>query len=182
MLLDGDRSGNAVASEPSTYGAQLPECDDSAYERLRVERESAGEKRGVDDLGHVGSTVVVVVRVSLALGLALVLMTGVVSAENPDQSANGLFRVTWEPRTDSVAARTIQGHVYNDSPLRVTDVRLQVEGLGADDHPVGKTFAWALGDIVPSGETSFVVDSMPGAVTYRIGVVSYDVVSSAEAP
>jgi hypothetical protein len=123
----------------------------------------------------------VAVRVSLVPGLALVLMTGVAWAQNPDQPANGSFRVTWEPRKDSVA-QTIQGHVYNDSPLRVTDVRLQVEGLGADDHPVGKTFAWALGDIVPGGETSFVVDSMPGAVTYRIGVVSYDVVSSAEAP
>jgi hypothetical protein len=35
---------------------------------------------------------------------------------------------------------------------------------------------------VPGGETSFVVYGMPGAVTYRIGVVSYDVVSSTEAP
>jgi hypothetical protein len=105
----------------------------------------------------------VAVRLPLALGLALVLMTGLASAQNHDQPATGSFRVRWEPRMDGPAGR-IQGHVYNDSPLRVTDVRLRVEGLSADDHPVGKTFAWALGDIVPGGETTFVVDGMPGAI------------------
>jgi hypothetical protein len=124
---------------------------------------------------------VVAMRVSLALGLALVLMTGVAWGQSHNQSANGSFRVTWEPWKDGRAG-TIHGHVYNDSPLRVTDVRLRVEGLSADGHPVGNAFAWALGDVVPGGETSFVVYGMPGAVTYRIGVVSYDVVSSTEAP
>ncbi len=72
--------------------------------------------------------------------------------------------------------------VFNDSPYRVTDVRLQVEGLDADHHLVGRTLAWAIGDIAPGGETSFVAEPMPGAVRYRITVVSYDLVSLGQAP
>jgi len=40
---------------------------------------------------------------------------------------------------------------------------------------------WALGDIGPNGETSVVAETIPGAVTYRITVVSFDLVS-VEAP
>jgi len=44
-------------------------------------------------------------------------------------------------------------------------------------RPVGRTFTWALGDIAAGGDSSFVTEAVPGAVTYRITVVSYDVVS-----
>jgi hypothetical protein len=63
----------------------------------------------------------------------------------------------------------------------VTDVRLQVEGLDSDRQTVGRTFVWAFGDIAPGGETSFVAEPMPGAVSYRITVVSYDLVSLGQA-
>jgi hypothetical protein len=36
---------------------------------------------------------------------------------------------------------------------------------------------WALGDIDPGGESSFVTEAMPGAVTYRITVIAFDIVS-----
>jgi hypothetical protein len=38
---------------------------------------------------------------------------------------------------------------------------------------------WALGDIDPGSESSFVAEAMPGAVTYRITVISFDIVSAA---
>jgi hypothetical protein len=77
---------------------------------------------------------------------------------------------------------TIKGNVFNDSPYRVTDVRLQIDGLDADRRLVGRRLAWAFGDIVPGGETSFVAEPLPGAVDYRITVVSYDLVSQPQAP
>jgi hypothetical protein len=89
--------------------------------------------------------------------------------------------VSWGPETDHVTSR-IEGRVHNDTGFRVTDVRLQVEGLDADRHPVGRTFAWALGDIAPGGATSFVAERMPAAVTYRIVVYSFDVVSVGPTP
>jgi hypothetical protein len=42
--------------------------------------------------------------------------------------------------------------------------------------------AWALGDIAPGGESSFVAESVPGSVSNRITVVSFAVVSVVQAP
>jgi len=51
-----------------------------------------------------------------------------------------------------------------------------------DGQPVGRTFAWALGDIGPGDETSFVVECMRDAATYRIEVNSFDFVSGNQLP
>ncbi len=53
----------------------------------------------------------------------------------------------------------------NDSPYRVTDVQLEVEGLTPDERSAGRRVVWALGDIEPGGESSFVTEAMDGAVT-----------------
>ncbi len=122
-------------------------------------------------------------RTILALGLVLVSLTTTVWAQSRDVSTNGWFRVSWATHANG-ATRTprIETSVHNDSPYRVTDVRLRVEGLDADNHPVGERSVWAFGDIVPGGETGCVVESMLGAVTYRITVISFDLVSFGQAP
>jgi hypothetical protein len=120
-------------------------------------------------------------RVALGLGLAVALMTAPVWGQEHDPFAAGRFRVTWEPRPYGPAGM-IEGHVHNDSMIRVANVRVEVEGFAADRHPVGRRLAWAVGDVVPGGEAYFVVESLPGAVTYRMGVVSFDIVSGVEAP
>lgn len=116
-------------------------------------------------------------KFALAPGLALVFLTTAAWGQSHDPSANGWFRASFGVGGYSVPP-TIQGQVYNDSSYRVTNVRLRIEGLSADRDSVGHTFAWALGDIAPGGDTSFVVETIPGAVTYRISVVSFDVVSA----
>jgi hypothetical protein len=127
----------------------------------------------------VGATVVVI-RILAGLGVALMLTTAA-WGQNRDQLADRWFHVSWQPRTDGVPP-TIGGRVHNDSPYRVTDVHLQVQGLNAEGHEVGQRFAWALGDIPAGGETSFVVETMPGAVDYRISVHSFDIVSVGQSP
>jgi hypothetical protein len=117
----------------------------------------------------------------LGLGVTLVLTTAVAWGQDRRQPASDSFRVTWQPRATGVVP-TIEGRVYNASPVWVTDVRLQVEGLDPEGHAVGRRFAWALGDIVPGGESSFVVDAVRGAASYRITVVSFSVVSVTQAP
>ncbi len=86
-----------------------------------------------------------------------------------------------ERETDPVAHR-VEGRVHNGSPFRVTDVRLDVRGLDANRRPVGQTFVWAIGDIASGGQSSFVFEAMPDAVTYHITVVSYHVVSGPPVP
>jgi hypothetical protein len=116
----------------------------------------------------------------VGLGLAMVLVATMASAEDQRSLGPDAFRVSWQQETDPVARR-IEGHVHNDSSFRVTDVRLEVRGLDAKSNVVGRTFPWAVGDIEPGGETSFVFDGMPDAISYRIVVVSYDVVSGSAA-
>ncbi|MGH7392221.1 MAG: FxLYD domain-containing protein [Candidatus Rokuibacteriota bacterium] len=120
-------------------------------------------------------------RIPPALGLALVLLATAARGQSQDSRASGWFRVSWERPVYSLVPR-IAGQVHNDSPFRVTAVRLRVEGLDADSRPVGQAFVWALGAIEPGGRTTFAVEPMPGAVTYRIAVASFDVVSGPEAP
>jgi hypothetical protein len=91
------------------------------------------------------------------------------------------FRVQWTPSGDGAMA-VIKGTVSNGSPYRVSDVRLKVEGWDANQHAVGTRLAWAFGDIASGGETHFAVEALPGAVTYRIEVVSYDAVSLDSSP
>jgi|KBSSwiStaDraftv2_1062776.scaffolds.fasta_scaffold474186_2 hypothetical protein len=117
----------------------------------------------------------------LCLGLALVLATAVAWGQDRRQPAGDSFRVTWQPRATGVVP-TIEGRVHNASLVWVTDVRLQVDGLDPEGHGVGRRFAWVLGDIVPGGESSFVVDAVRGAAGYRITVVSFSVVSVTQAP
>jgi hypothetical protein len=120
-------------------------------------------------------------KCSTVLALALGLITAPAWGQSREQLANGSFRVTWQPQTVGMVP-SIEGQVYNGSRLRVTNVRLQIEGLDRDSHPVGKRVAWALGDIAPGAETSFRVEPMSGAASYRIDVLSYDVVSGSQAP
>ena len=124
-------------------------------------------------------TVMAVTTRALAFALGLVLLTMPAwgqAGQTGEQAAQRWFRVSWAPPTEGVVS-SIKGSVFNDSPYRVTDVRLQVEGLDPDRQPVGHLLVWAFGDIAPGGETSFVAEPVPGAVSYRITVVSYDLVS-----
>ena len=115
-------------------------------------------------------------RSAVAVGFLLVALTTVAGAQNFAQT---WFRVTWEPRT-SGGAPTIGGWVHNDSPFLVSDVRLHIDGLDAEQRKVGEMLVWALGDVAPGSQTYFVAPVLPGAQTYRITVTSFDVVSQAE--
>jgi hypothetical protein len=128
-----------------------------------------------DGLGTVGRWLVVAMRTYLALGLVIVVLASPAWGQDWDT----WFRVSWGPEADGkTPTPRIEASVNNDSPYRVTDVQLEVEGLSADQHSVGQRVVWALGDIDSGGESSFVAERIPGAVTYRIRVISFDIVSA----
>jgi len=118
-------------------------------------------------------------KILLALAVWLRVLVPSAGAQDAASGPNDWFRVTYAPAGPSFAP-TIKGSVYNGSPYRVTDVRLQVDGLDADNGPVGRRFVWAFGDIVPGGQTSFAAEPIPGALSYRITVSSFDVVAVGE--
>jgi len=120
--------------------------------------------------------VVMMKTTTLALGILLACLTTTASARSGDALAREWFRVSWAPPTEGTAP-TLAGQVFNTSPYRVTDVRLRVEGFSADNRRIGQVFTWALGDVDAGGESSFSVEAIPGAVTYQVDVVSFDLVS-----
>ena len=112
----------------------------------------------------------------IAVSVVLILMTTAAMAQDRAPAAPGTFRVSLDSDQHPVAGRVV-GQVRNELPFRVTDVSLEVEGVDAERRTVGRTFAWAFGDVAPGGETSFAFEAMPEALSYRISVVSYDIVS-----
>jgi hypothetical protein len=118
---------------------------------------------------------------ALGLGAVLMLVASVASAQDHVPAMSQTFRVSLDGEQHPVAGR-IAGQVHNDSSVRVTDVRLEILGFDINRHAVGSRLAWAFGDIVPGGETSFAFEPMPDASSYRIRVISYDVVSVSDRP
>ena len=121
------------------------------------------------------------------LTCAIVALTGVpgfatdaLAQGTAAPSADGL-RVAWQPRQYTVVP-AIEGYVQNESVLRVSAVRLRVEGLDASGQSVGETSTWAFGTIPPGGRGHFVVPTVPGATTYRITVAAFDRVSREQLP
>jgi hypothetical protein len=116
------------------------------------------------------------------------LLALVVSASPADVGAQptaappaDALRVTWQPREYAVVP-AIEGYVQNDTPFRVSSVRLRVEGFDANGQPVGETSTWAFGSIAPGGRGHFVVPPVPRAATHRITVSGFDRVSREEPP
>src|SRR3989442_6014982 len=112
--------------------------------------------------------------ISITVGLALILLATATSAQNFARPSDQWFRVSWGPRTYGVVP-AIEGRVHNDSDFWISNVRLRVEGLDAGRRPVRELFAWTFGDIAPGGQGYFLVQTVPGAATYRIPVSPVDV-------
>jgi hypothetical protein len=110
----------------------------------------------------------------LALALFVALAPTAGYGQDHGQSPNNWFRASWQP---GILPSTIEGHVYNNSPFRAIDVRLQIEGLDGANHRMGERLVWASNDIAPGGRTSYFTETIPGAVDYRVTVVSFEIVS-----
>jgi uncharacterized membrane protein len=105
--------------------------------------------------------------------LVLVALPGRVPAADPE-----LFQVESEPRLIGGKEAGVQGYVQNRSAMRLGNVRLRVESLNESGQPVGESFGWVIGDVLPGSRGFFVIRvTVPGA-TYRTSVVSYDTIST----
>ena len=114
--------------------------------------------------------------VTLAAALMLAVST-TAWAQNFGGSPAPWFHVTWNNRGYGPVP-TIEGYVQNASPFRVTNVRLQIDGLDGGGRSVAQAFGWTFGDIAPGDRGYFTAPAIPGATAYQISVASFDVISS----
>jgi len=101
-------------------------------------------------------------------------------AEPPTAAEQSVFSFQLEPTTGHRGV-AVQGYVYNASPWRITNVRLQVDSVDATGVPVASASGWVLGDVAPGGRGYFYVPVTAPATTYRASVQAFDKVAR-EAP
>ena len=116
---------------------------------------------------------------TIVVVLALIAMAETGLAQSPSPPPGEALRVTWHPREYGIVP-SIEGEVHNDSPFRVSAVRLRVEGFDTSGQTVGETSTWAFGSIAPGRRGHFVFPALPRAATYRITVSAFDRVAREE--
>jgi len=119
-------------------------------------------------------------RSVLAFATTVVMAAAVLMAPAEAQelaAAGGFFRAAWSVPPLPRSLTKIEGYIYNDSRLWVTDVRLRIVSLDRAGHAVGETSGWVFGDIPAGSRAYFAVPLTEPASTYGVTVISFDVVS-----
>lgn len=121
-----------------------------------------------------------------ALAVAAALLVAVLlaaSSSAQDATPSGTFlRVQWHViELPEPVHIKLEGYVYNDSPIRVTDVRLHVVERDSAARAVGEAWGWVFGDVPARDSAYFAIPLETVADTYDVAVVSFDGVAN-EAP
>jgi hypothetical protein len=109
------------------------------------------------------------------VALLVLLLAGGAQAQTVGGGA--VFRVEWARRTEPWLKPGVEGYVYNDSVYRVGNVRLRVEVLDGSQQFLAERFAWVYGNIDAGGRTHFILPPPEPGQSYRITIVSYDLIS-----
>jgi hypothetical protein len=113
-----------------------------------------------------------------AMTLTTIAGAGVATAETTMAEATFAFQFA---QADGRRGLAVEGFVYNGLPWRITNVRLQVEGIDADGTVTVSASGWVMGDVKAGGRGYFYVPVSAAARTYRATVQSFDKVA-VEAP
>ncbi len=112
---------------------------------------------------------------------AVVLLTataGAVAAEDyAVYGSESYFKLDWE-QAQRAGRTVVIGRFMNDSGATAKDIRLRVEGLDQTGRVVSTTTGYVAGQITPGTRTFFEVPVPPGASSYRVSVLSFDVLQS----
>ena len=111
----------------------------------------------------------------LLLALAMVL-AGTSSYAQSDRPTNDSFRLEWSRRPGWMRPGT-DGFIYNESRWRVTNVRVQARALDGSGRLVRETTVSVFGNSVPGVRTFFALPALGEGETYRLEVVSFDLIA-----
>jgi len=115
-------------------------------------------------------------RVLTSVIVLLMAVAASASAEEP--RVDGFLRVQWHVTQLAEPTRTrLEGYVYNDSRVSITDVRLHVVERDGAARPVAEAWGWVFGDVPAGGVGYFTVPLQAVAEQYDVVVVSFDPVA-----
>jgi hypothetical protein len=108
----------------------------------------------------------VVAAVALAFGPSVAL------AQNFGRDTDE-FRIETEPPQPGARGLGVSGYVYNDTGVRVSDVRLRVEILDRGGTVVGESWGWVYGSVGARQRAWFWIPLKTRGQTYRVSVYSF---------
>lgn len=114
-------------------------------------------------------------RRALLLVLAMVL-AGTSSYAQSDRPTAASFRMEWSRHPGWMRPGT-DGFLYNESPWRVTNVRVQARAMDGAGRLVRETVVSVFGNSVPGTRTFFALPPLAEGETYELEVVSFDLVA-----
>ena len=117
-------------------------------------------------------------RVTLAAAALAVSVLGPAAAAQNFAPVEPTFRI--ESAVRHQGARGVEGYVYNDGRLRLSNIRLRVEVLDAVGRVIEEAFGWVVGDLPPRDRAYFIVAVTTLGREHRVRVLSFDVNSNGE--
>ena len=87
-------------------------------------------------------------------------------------AADAQFHIESAPRSSGKPA--VEGYVYNEGSVWLSDVRVRVEVLDADGKVIEQAVGWVTGNIGPRGRGYFLVKLKQLGTAYRVSVYSFD--------
>jgi len=112
----------------------------------------------------------------LACAAVMATMTAptVVTGQTPPSRAtDGQFRFDFE-ESDTPRGKGVEGYIYNESPWRITNVRLRVQSVDPNGTVTNESSGWVVGDVQAGGRSYFYVPVPAHAASYRATVQSFD--------
>ena len=97
----------------------------------------------------------------------------VAKAQTAATAAPGPFRFDLE-ESDTPRGKGVEGYIYNESPWRITNVRLRVQSVDATGAITNESSGWVVGDVRAGGRSYFYVPVPAHAASYRATVQSFD--------
>ena|SRR6266851_602654 len=94
-------------------------------------------------------------RATLVAAALAVSILGPAAAAQNFAPVEPPFRVESAVRLQG--ARGVEGYVYNDGLLRLSNVRLRVEVLDTEGRAIKEVFGWVVGDLAPRDRAYFIV-------------------------
>jgi hypothetical protein len=109
-----------------------------------------------------------------AMMLTVTLLPAAVNAQTPAPS-EGLdqFRFHLE-ESHTPRGKAVEGFIYNESPWRITNVRLRVVSVDSNGTVTNESSGWVVGDVRAGGRSYFYVPVSAHAASYRARVQSFD--------
>ena len=105
--------------------------------------------------------------------VAGILAGGVANAQTAATNAPGQFRFDLE-ESDTPRGKGVEGYIYNESPWRITNVRLRVQSVDPNGTITNESSGWVVGDVRAGGRSYFYVSVPAHAASYRATVQSFD--------